>query len=496
MISYFQQGTKKETMEVPSKERKLKIAFVHPNLGIGGAERLVVDSALSLQKLGHKVVIYTMYHDEDHSFKETYDGTLEVRVRGDYLFPKSIFNKFHILLTSLQSMHLAFSVLSEDENYDVLFVDQLSAPIPILKISQMKVLFYCHFPDKLQARHDTILRKIYRSLFDLWEELSMKESDLILVNSRFTQNVFYRSFRLMPKLPKVLYPGVNFNSFDKPVDMEDPQVTKINSLLFPDDSETRARILLSINRFERKKNLPLAIKTFSALLKSKPFQSNDQSIPNLVLIMAGGYDPNLPENVQHFSELIALANSEGLNHQTIWPPSYQKDEPATKLNEKSRGFILFLPSFSDNVRSFLFKSSTVTLYTPQNEHFGLVPVESMYMSVPVIAVRSGGPRETIIDGRTGFLCRNNPDDFAEAALRVLQIENYYKPTQEYPLTAEQMGVEANSHVKLKFSLDTFSKQLNQYIHETLESSDQLPMLFPCLVLLFALLIIIFITLIS
>lgn len=69
----------------------LRIAFIHPDLGIGafprcfglvtrlisspgGAERLVVDAALGLQNLGHKVDIYTSHHDPKHCFEETKDG--------------------------------------------------------------------------------------------------------------------------------------------------------------------------------------------------------------------------------------------------------------------------------------------------------------------------------------------------------------------------------------------------------------------------------------
>jgi hypothetical protein len=36
-------------------EKKLKILILHLDLGIGGAERLIVDTALALQDLGHEV---------------------------------------------------------------------------------------------------------------------------------------------------------------------------------------------------------------------------------------------------------------------------------------------------------------------------------------------------------------------------------------------------------------------------------------------------------
>ena len=47
----------------------VKVVFVHPDLGIGGAERLVVDAALALQAKGHPVKLLTAHHDPGHCFK-------------------------------------------------------------------------------------------------------------------------------------------------------------------------------------------------------------------------------------------------------------------------------------------------------------------------------------------------------------------------------------------------------------------------------------------
>ena len=51
-----------------------KVVFLHPDLGIGGAERLVVDMALALRSRDHHVTIYTTHHDPSHAFSETKDG--------------------------------------------------------------------------------------------------------------------------------------------------------------------------------------------------------------------------------------------------------------------------------------------------------------------------------------------------------------------------------------------------------------------------------------
>ena len=64
--------------------RRPAVAFLHPDLGIGGAERLIVDAALALKRRGHPVHLYTSHHEPDRCFKETADGTLEVTVYGDW----------------------------------------------------------------------------------------------------------------------------------------------------------------------------------------------------------------------------------------------------------------------------------------------------------------------------------------------------------------------------------------------------------------------------
>jgi len=53
---------------------KKSIVFFHPDLGIGGAERLVIDAAVGLQARGHKVTIFTSHCDPGHCFDEARDG--------------------------------------------------------------------------------------------------------------------------------------------------------------------------------------------------------------------------------------------------------------------------------------------------------------------------------------------------------------------------------------------------------------------------------------
>ena len=74
----------------------VRVTFLHPDLGIGGAERLVIDAALALKSKGHEVNFVTTHHDPEHSFSETRDGTIPVIVVGAWL-PRHIFGKFFAL---------------------------------------------------------------------------------------------------------------------------------------------------------------------------------------------------------------------------------------------------------------------------------------------------------------------------------------------------------------------------------------------------------------
>ena len=60
----------------------------------------------------------------------------------------------------------------------------------------------------------------------------------------------------------------------------------------------RPKLLLSINRYERKKDIGLAIKALSEV---------KASFGDARLIVAGGYDPRVSENTEHLKELQHLA---------------------------------------------------------------------------------------------------------------------------------------------------------------------------------------------
>ncbi|KAK0706774.1 hypothetical protein B0T26DRAFT_680409 [Lasiosphaeria miniovina] len=394
----------------PALRRKRTIVFLHPDLGIGGAERLVVDAAVGLQKRGHRVVVFTSHCDPRHCFDEARDGTLDVRVRGHWLVPPSLLGRFAILCAIARQLHLILSIalltreLRELGPDVAFFADQLSAGLPLLKTLPAAhcapVFFYCHFPDLLLATgRARWWKRAYRLPFDCLEQWSMAWADAIAVNSAFTRGVVARTWPALARRRdlKVVYPCIDITTATKSDDDDDesPDVLPWEE----------SGVILSINRFERKKNIALAIRAFAGLSpeqrRGRGREGGQQKktaggVDGARLLIAGGYDPRVGENVAYHAELCALAGSLGLSHATA-------TTVVGALGVPDDVQVVFLLSVPNALKEMLLRSARLLVYTPANEHFGIVPLEAMLRGVPVLAADSGGPVETVVDGRTGWL---------------------------------------------------------------------------------------------
>ena len=81
--------------------------------------------------------------------------------------------------------------------------------------------------------------------------------------------------------------------------------------------------------------------------------------------------------------------------------------------------MVFLRSISNDQRILLLEHTKILLYTPENEHFGIVPVEAMHMGAIVIACNSGGPLESVKHGETGFLLHPSKEIWGEKIKDIL-----------------------------------------------------------------------------
>ena len=79
------------------------------------------------------------------------------------------------------------------------------------------------------------------------------------------------------------------------------------------------------------------------------------------------------------------------------------------------------------------------------EAFGRVAVESQSMQIPIIASDIGGSKETIVNGKTGYLFKNNdPIDLANSIHMIMQ--------KDYN-SVKSIGIEGRKNVLKKFDVD-------------------------------------------
>jgi len=432
----------------------------------------VVNAAVALQQRGHRVTLWTTHHDPTHCFAETRgDGPLapHVRVAGDWL-PRQILGRLTALCAVVRMLYLALVVgfstggwwwsrrgkenrkqqqqQHQEEHIDVVFCDGVSAMVPLLRfLWKFPVFFYCHFPDKLLCTdRASVFKRCYRAPLDWIEESTTGASTLIAVNSQFTAQVFAEAFPNVPArhaTPAVIYPAINLESFVPPKATAPATAAAAPASKGKKNATTTTtagmRPFVSLNRFERKKNIGLALEAL-ALVRTHLQQNEDKKdnnqenrLKDLRLIIAGGYDDAVLENKEYMHELQSQAQQLGLSD-----------------------CVSFQPSISDATRASLLQEALAVLYTPDREHFGIVPLEAMYAGSPVLAVASGGPLETVLDGKTGFLCEGTGGGFAEAMLRLVR----------EPELKEEMGRAGHVHVKEKFGLDAFAATLEKAVLET------------------------------
>ena len=170
----------------------------------------------------------------------------------------------------------------------------------------------------------------------------------------------------------------------------------------------------------------------------------------------GGYDPREAENVSYHEELVKLAENLALKSATA-------KNIVTALDAPLDAEVLFLLSVPAQLKEMLLQTARLLVYTPTNEHFGIVPLEAMLAGVPVLATNSGGPRETVVEAQTGWL--RDPlkvDEWAEVMRKVLG--------EMSDSDIVRMGRQGKTRVRAEFSLEQLAKRLDEELEDMVNMS--------------------------
>lgn len=168
--------------------------------------------------------------------------------------------------------------------------------------------------------------------------------------------------------------------------------------------------------------------------------------PDLALVAMAGVDPSIrptlvvageatPDIADYRDELVDLAHSLGITHQTCWLGSQTRTDLARLLRGAR---MLLVPSFS--------------------ETFGLVALEASASGIPVVAADSGGLREAVADGVSGVvLASRQADDWSAAITELL----------EHPERMAQLGRQGRERA-LAFDWEAVVARLEDLYTELLE----------------------------
>ena len=124
--------------------------------------------------------------------------------------------------------------------------------------------------------------------------------------------------------------------------------------------------------------------------------------------------------------------------------------------------IQFLGEVSDEEKLELMGNAKAFVFAAEDEDFGITPVEAMSVGTPVIAYRSGGVVETVIE---------NPSAGSGSATGLffdnLSIESLSKAIQQF----EKMKFDKETIIKYaqKFSKERFKKEIKEFVYRNLGS---------------------------
>lgn len=113
----------------------------------------------------------------------------------------------------------------------------------------------------------------------------------------------------------------------------------------------------------------------------------------------------------------------------------------------------FLGEVTEEEKFKLFERAKAYIFPAEEEDFGILPVEAMAAGCPVIALRQGGVKETVIEGKTGEFFE---EPTVGSLVRVLQD---FKPEKYSPGDCRKQA--------LKFSKEKFTCQIKNFVQKVL-----------------------------
>lgn len=371
----------------------MDIAITQANLTMkGGAEKIVLRIAQR-----YKARIYTAEYDRNTTFPEFSD--LDVEVIGTKAAAKIL---PYSRATQGLNYGMSFYRYIIKDDYDV--INAHIAPSHWIRNNNDRVLWYCHTP--------------LRELYDLYS--------------------YRQKFRKAWSRP-VYKVGASF------VRKIDQGVVKKIEFIFANSENTRSRIKKYFGRDDA-----------VVLNGAVDYQNYSNRGNGRYFLYPARISPNKRQDyaIRAFEIFRRVSKSKDYRLILVGPVSkdsfYQEYyRRVIEISKAVRG-VEVRTEVGDKELIGLYSRCTAVIYPPLNEDYGLVPLEAMASEKPIIAVNEGGPRETIIDGKTGFLV-GSEEAMAKRMAMVAENDDL----------AVKLGKAGLAHVKKNYSWDRFFERFEK-----------------------------------
>lgn len=387
--------------------KEMKVVLVHDYIKeYGGAERVLE----ALHEIWPKAPVFTsVYLPEFLGPHRERFKSWDIRTSWAQYLP------FKAKLIS--PLRLVAPLLFKTFNFskfDVVIVSATGAYLPnTLRLRSGQVLVcYCHTPPRYLYGYMTarewkrigavrIIGELMNHFLRLIDFKSAQNVDYFIANS---QEVRLRIKKFYKREAKVVYPPVE-TAFSKLASSVQLKKKKLDA-----NSLDAKRYYLAGGRLARAKGIDIIIEAFLKL--GKP----------LKIFGKGFGDYNIKDKI------LNIKNT----------------------NKKSN--IEFVGEVSDEEKMELMRKAKAYVFASFDEDFGITPVEAMSVGTPVIAYRSGGVQETVIDEQTGVLYNENtPEELAKA------VQQFEKLTIDPKVCMRQAQ---------KFSKERFKKEIKNFVIST------------------------------
>jgi len=319
------------------------------------------ENFLSIKEIVNKVNVFPI--------KKTFSGLIYSTFR--YIPPI----RMSICLRDLEKTEKKIADIINNKDYNIVFSEQDQYTISpfFLKYIKKPTVYYCQQPSR---SHEVILKNISQN-----------------INKNYAQRI--RSI------------------WHKYLAIKLPQIDKENALF--------SKYILANSYFSRESILKsYGLNSFISYLgiDTKIFKHLDVPKENFVLSVgncspAKGFNFIINSlghiNSKRRPKFIIVSNSVDIG----WKDYLKQLAIKVGVNLEVRNLI------QDNELVLLYNKAKLVLYAPYLEPFGFVPLEAMACGTPVIAVREGGVRESIVHDETGILTERDEFMFAKTVSKLI-----------------------------------------------------------------------------